>query len=180
MKSALRESVRPFTLTALTVAIFWVMMGTARIYADQREYPRFAAAESSRMITPPAQGETIEGVCDFIKRKIDQVQTMKCEVELSKWRERKPRRVSTGPLELEREKGAYVRLTRKDETSEYIVNAVMIWDYDLKDKKAQYIPTIMPIIGFFVKEAMALNILLSLDKDTLKLRGSVEVEGEPC
>jgi outer membrane lipoprotein-sorting protein len=141
----------------------------------------------AQMATPapirrlPLDGVTVDRARALIDRKVAQIRTMTCELALSKKRDRKPtRKVSTGTLELERDAGAYAMLARKGETEEYFVTPEVIWAYDHKDKEAQFIPTSMPVIGFFVKEAVGLNILLALDEDTVVLRGAMEIEGEPC
>lgn len=139
------------------------------------------AAETPSLRRLPLGDTNVDRVRAQIARQVSQIRTMSCDVTLSKKRDKKPtRKVSTGTLELERDVGAYVSLTRKGETEEYFVTRDMIWAYDHKDKEAQYIPTNTPLIGYFVKEAMGLNILLALDEDTVALRGAVEIDGEAC
>ncbi len=116
-----------------------------------------------------------------IEALIAKVDTVSCEVEMSKKREKKfTRRVEKGPLELARGIGARVSLSRKGQTQEYIANQKVIWSYDHNDKEAQFIPTSMPVVGANVQEAMRLNAFFAMAPDTIRYRGSQEIEGEDC
>jgi outer membrane lipoprotein-sorting protein len=125
--------------------------------------------------------DSLASVQSRIERMIARVDTVTCEVEMSKKREKKvTRKVEKGPLELRRGMGARVVLTRKGETNEYIANQKVIWSYDHNDKEAHFIPTSMPVVGACVQEAMRLNAFFAMEKDTVRLRGSQEIEGEDC
>lgn len=148
-------------------------------------YPRRQLA--ARVAEPPSDfkkrqtGETLQVARASVQQLVDQIKTIQCELEMSKKPEKKKsRRTKIGPMELSRGTGARVSLTRKKSTDEYIANAETIWSYDHGDKEAKYIPTSLPIINYFVAEALKLNVFLSVDEETLKLIGSETIEGEPC
>lgn len=129
----------------------------------------------------PKSEESLQTVRSQILQLVARIDVLTCTVELSEKREKKrTRKVKTGPLELARGKGGRVAFSRKKETDEYIANAETIWSYAHHEKKAQYIPTSMPVVGFFVEEAMKLNVFLSVDEGTLRFHGTQHVDGEPC
>lgn len=130
-------------------------------------------------ITPPGPGETLESALTQIRSRLASIRTVKAEVELSK-KDKKKRKVKTGPMEVARQQGARIALTRKGETEEYIATPSLLWSYEHKEREAQYIPTGLPVISTFVRSALALDMLLALDGDTMKLKGTSSFEGEPC
>jgi outer membrane lipoprotein-sorting protein len=140
--------------------------------------------ETASAMRAPAAGDTLQTVRKSIEEKISGIRSLSCEVEMSKARDKKDpkksRKVHTGPLEIAREHGGRLQLTRKGHTEEYIANWRVIWSYDHKNKEARFIPTSTPVIGFYVQEAMRLNAFLSVDEDTLQLRGTQDLNGEPC
>jgi outer membrane lipoprotein-sorting protein len=143
-------------------------------------FPRIVIPEKSDFC-PPTTTETIGSVRTSIQKVVDDIRTLRCDLELSKKPPKKhSRQTKRGPMVLAREQGAHLSLTRKTKTNEYNANYDTIWVYDHKDKEAKYIPTSLPIIRFFVGEALKLNVFLSVDEDTLKLLGSETIAGEPC
>lgn len=130
----------------------------------------------------PRGGETVDRVRAEIKQNMGLIKHLAAQIELSKNRGEKKtgRRTRIGPLQIMRDYGARVSLSRKDETEEYIVNTTVIWSYDHKDKVAHFIPAGTPIIGTFLQEALKLNLLLAVDEDTLHLEGSEKIDDEDC
>jgi outer membrane lipoprotein-sorting protein len=125
--------------------------------------------------------ESLAQVRTRIEGLIAKVDTVSCEVEMSKKRDKKStRKVEKGPLELARGIGARVSLSRKGQTREYIANQKVLWSYDHNDKEAQFIPTSMPVVGASVQDAMRLNAFFAMAPDTIRYRGSQEVEGDDC
>jgi outer membrane lipoprotein-sorting protein len=132
-----------------------------------------AAATAPRESLPAARAK--------VEQLVSEVRTLSCTLEMSKKREKKrTRKTKVGPLQIVRNTGARLALKRKDETDEYIANPRIIWAYEHHEKEAVFIPTSMPIIGDFASQAMRLNVFMSADEETIKLRGSQDFEGEPC
>lgn len=138
------------------------------------------AVAELQAVTPHGPGETLESVQARIRRFLGQVHTLKADVEMSRARKGKSRKVSTGPMEVARQQGARVALTRKGETEEYIANPRVIWSYEHKEREAKYIPTNLPVVEQFVGSAMGLDLLLALDAETVRLLGNGTCDGEPC
>ncbi len=158
-----------------------VCCGTFIFAQDPTVIPPDTAAFpiAEEVITPPGSGETLAVVRGEILNRLAKIQSLKADVELSR-KDKKGRRIKTGPLELARQAGGRVALTRKDKTEEYIASPVQIWSYDHHDKEAQYIPTGLPVISNFVQSAMALDMLLAMDQKTMSFLGNSGAEGEPC
>jgi outer membrane lipoprotein-sorting protein len=145
-----------------------------------------------------AEGETIQSVLQQIQSNVDRVQTLRADLAMSKAKDKdkkekkkqkaadpaasaSPQRsVKTGPMEISRGQGARLSVTRKDETDEYIANPQILWVYDHKAKEAQYIPTSLPFISGFVTAAMNMNVFAAMENDSIKNKGSQDVDGEPC
>lgn len=132
-----------------------------------------ASASSKRESLPMARAK--------VEQLVSQVRTLSCTLELSKKREKKKtRKKKVGPLQIVRGAGARLSLTHGRETEEYIANPRIIWDYEHHEKEAMFIPTSMPVVGDFAEQAMRLNVFMSADEETIKLRGSQDFEDEPC
>ncbi|MGI8907730.1 MAG: LolA family protein [Candidatus Sumerlaeaceae bacterium] len=144
-----------------------------------------------------AADETVQAVLQQIQSNVDQVRTLTAELSMSKVKETKekakkkaektgtapraPKRtVKSGPMEISRSQGARVSLTHKDETDEYVANNQTLWVYDHKAREAQYIPTSLPFISGFVDAAMKMNVFAAMDTETIKNKGSQDVDGESC
>lgn len=153
------------------------------------------------------EGETVEAVLHQIQSRVDQVRTLKADISMSKVKDKKDKKdkgkgkkakeqdaavdestpsptgqrsVKSGPMAISRGQGARVAISRKDETEEYIANPQILWVYNHKDKEAQFIPTSMPFISGFVEAAMSMNVFAAMEQDTIRNKGSQDVDGEPC
>jgi len=125
--------------------------------------------------------ETLADVRAKIADRIARIDTVRCEIEMSKKRDKKiTRKVYTGPLTIARGRGGRVVLERKGEIEEYIANARELWSWDHKKKQAYVLPVNSPIIGFFVAEALKFNAFLAMDEDTIEFLGYQATDGEWC
>jgi len=182
--------IRPLTFLLITVTS---SLSVAQLPAGKRpaaasqQPPKAAAATPANTtpLQPPAAGETAQAALAQIQENVNKVQTLRAELEMSekkKAKKGKPpgRNVKVGPMEIARGRGARVALTRKDETKEYIANPSTLWVYEHHEKEAKYIPTSLPYISGFVSSAFSMEILPAMDSESIKLRGTQVVEGEPC
>lgn len=158
-------------------------------------------------LTPPAQGQTVQSVLADIQQRVDKVQTLKANMEFDrkdedagkkkkkkkkeaadnkgdgvnpKWPEPEGRDVERGPLEISRGTGARVYLQRKKEEEVFVANSSSLWKHDIDDKEAKHIPTSWPVVDTFVSNALRMNVFVAMEQDTIKLRGSQNVNGMPC
>lgn len=162
-------------LTCLVLTLF------AAGWCSAQPKPAPVPADSLRGFAAPETSHSLAIALADIQANVAKTNTLSCTLELSKKRDKKTgRKTRVGPLELLRGQGARLVLTRKGETDEYIANEKIIWVYDVKRREAKYIPTDLPIIGYFVQEALKLNVLPALDAETMKLKGTESVDGEPC
>ncbi|AXA35734.1 hypothetical protein BRCON_0957 [Candidatus Sumerlaea chitinivorans] len=140
----------------------------------------FYTPTTHSLLLPPA-GESLADVREQIESKLAALSAIRCDVEMSKAREKKiTRKVYTGPLEILRGHGGRVSLTRKGQTEIYIANPKVLWSYEPRKKEAQFIPANTPVIGQFVEEALRFNAFLAMDENTMKLLGSQTCDSEPC
>ncbi|MCX7626742.1 MAG: hypothetical protein N2Z21_11125 [Candidatus Sumerlaeaceae bacterium] len=125
--------------------------------------------------------ETLESVRIQISQRLEQLQSLRCEIEMSKKRDKKiTRKVYSGHLVIARGKGGRVILSRKGETEEYLANARELWSYDHKKREAIVLPVNSPILGFFVAEALNFNAFLAIEEKTLQFLGYQTTNGELC
>lgn len=168
--------VRILLAVLIMANVFVLEIGAAK----EPEVEGRASGADNPPASAPQPGESLASVRGQVQAMVARIQTLQCELELSQQKSKKKRKTKVGPMEIARGIGARLTLTRKSSTDEYIANEKIIWVYDHKDAEAKYIPTELPIINYFVNEALRLNVFLSVDEDTLKFRGSQGVEGEPC
>jgi len=172
-------------------------------------FPAMLFAQQSA-VTPPAEGQTATKALHQIQENVNKIQSLKATLEMDKkdkhdskkdkkkkksdgkadadakapgkyagW-EPEGRRVRRGPMEIQRGHGAWLSLQRKDSVEEYIANATTLWTYDHGDKEAHFIPTSMPVVTSFVDAAFKLNVFVALEPDSIKLKGTQTIDGEPC
>ena len=140
----------------------------------------FYTPTTHSLLLPPEK-DTLSDVRQQIESKLAALSAIRCDVEMSKAREKKiTRKVYTGPLEILRGHGGRVSLTRKGQTEIYIANPKVLWSYEPRKKEAQFIPANTPVIGQFVEEALRFNAFLAMDENTMKLLGSQTCDSEPC
>lgn len=168
----------------ISISLAYCLLLQTPALAQQKQLPtgnKEQQKEAPSDFKKASSGESIAQARVAVQRLVDQIDTIQCELEMSTKPEgKRSRKTKVGPMELRRGAGARLKLTRKSSTDEYVANAETIWKYDHKDKEAKYFPTSLPVINFFVGEAMKLNVFLSVDDDTLKYMGTETVEGEEC
>lgn len=158
----------------------------ATLLAQQQ--PRVPAKISPSLLQPSTHSElakstteTLERVRTQINQKLAELQAIRCEIEMSKKRDKKiTRKVYAGNLVIAKGKGGHVTLSRKGETEEYIANGRELWAYDHKKKEATVLPVNSPILGFFVSEALKFNAFLAIEEKTLQFLGYQTTNGELC
>ena len=175
------DSGRHFFLAVLGAAVVLVI-GVARAAEIPQTGPQGRLPSSvAPSVRLSAATETLAQVRQSMSERLDAVRTLLCNVEMSKTRSDKPtRKVYSGTLQIARDQGGRLVLTRKGSTDEYIASSRIIWSYDHKHKEARFIPASTPVVGTFVQEALRLNVFMSVDEGTLQLLGCEPVENEAC
>jgi outer membrane lipoprotein-sorting protein len=173
---------RPMKLSVIaSMFILAVGLGFAQEPLLHRDVPHALIKPTTHSTLQRSTTETLADVRARIAEKLSQLETIRCEIEMSKKRDKKiTRKVYTGPLVISKGKGGRVILTRKGETEEYIANATELWSYDHKKNEATVLPVNSPVLGFFVAEALKFNAFLAMEEKSMEFLGYQETNGELC
>lgn len=163
------------------IPVILVLLTVSEVLSAPPQIPSSLLCPTTHSTLMRSTTESLTTVLAAMKSKLDRLESIRCEIEMSKKREKKvTRKVYTGDLVIVRGRGGRVILSRKGETEEYLANARELWSYDHKKKEAVVLPVNSPVIGFFVAEALKFNAFLAMEPDSLEFLGYQSTNGEMC